>query len=49
MWEEITYLGYHLHWGLDALLDIEHRDRTRLVLGVADLNKRAWEGVTQRG
>lgn len=45
LWSEVTYLAYHLHWGLDELLDLEHGDRSRLVGEVADLNERAWEGA----
>jgi hypothetical protein len=45
LWEEITYLAYHLHWDVDTLLDLEHGDRTRLIRSVAQLNERAWEGV----
>lgn len=45
LWEEITYLAYHLHWDLDALIDLEHGDRARLIQSVADLNTRAWEAV----
>ena len=30
LWDEIAYLAYHLHWDLDTLLDLEHRDRGRL-------------------
>lgn len=48
LWEEITYLGYHLHWSLDDLLDLEHRDRRYLVRQVAALNERAWEEVHSR-
>jgi hypothetical protein len=47
LWDEIAYLGYHLHWELDTLLDLEHRDRSRLVRSVSDLNERAWEGVRE--
>jgi hypothetical protein len=47
LWEEISYLAYHLHWDLDTLLDLEHSDRTRLIRTVADLNRRAWEQVRQ--
>jgi hypothetical protein len=25
--EEVAYLAFHLHWGLDTLLDLEHADR----------------------
>ena len=46
VWDEVTYLAYHLHWDLDRLLDLEHSDRTRLVHSVASLNARAWEAVS---
>jgi hypothetical protein len=45
LWDEIVYLAYHLHWGMDTLLDLEHSDRARLVRSVADLNDRAWEAM----
>lgn len=45
IWQEIAYLAYHLHWPLDALLDLEHADRVRLVRATASLNVRAWEEV----
>lgn len=41
LWEEIAYLAYHLHWDMEQLLDLEHRDRARLVRSVADLNRRS--------
>lgn len=45
LWEEVSYLAYHLHWDLQSLLDLEHSDRDRLVQSVASLNRRAWEAV----
>ncbi|MCA1842781.1 MAG: hypothetical protein LC792_06230 [Actinobacteria bacterium] len=47
VWDEIAYLAYHLHWDLDALLDLEHADRLRMVDAVATLNERAWEAVEE--
>ncbi|HEY4408552.1 MAG TPA: DUF6760 family protein [Acidimicrobiia bacterium] len=47
VWDEVAYLGYHLHWGFDTLLDLEHRDRLRLLGAVARLNERAWEEVRE--
>ncbi len=41
LWGEISYLAYHLHWELGTLMDLEHRDRIRLVDEVARLNERA--------
>ena len=41
LWDEIVYLAYHMHWTLDSLLDLEHRDRIKMVEAVADLNTRA--------
>lgn len=49
VWDEIAYLAYHLHWELDALLDLAHGDRARMVESVADLNERAWDAVEQHG
>ena len=49
LWEEITYLGYHLHWDLDTLLNLAHRDRRMLVRRVAGLNERAWEEAESHG
>lgn len=48
LWDELTYLAYHLHWELNDLLDLEHSDRSRLITGVAGLNERAWEEVANR-
>lgn len=42
LWDEVTFLAYHLHWDLDQLLDLPHRDRVRMIEAVADLNDRAW-------
>ena len=33
---ETARLAYHLHWPLDTILDLEHRDR-RLFLAEADM------------
>ena len=41
------YLGYHLHWDMNQLLDLEHADRGRLLGQVADMNERAWAEVRQ--
>jgi hypothetical protein len=43
LWNEVAYLAYHLHWDLDALLDLQHPDRIRLINLVAEMNDRAWE------
>jgi hypothetical protein len=47
LWQEISYLAYHLHWSLDELLDLEHMDRVRMVTAVVRLNERAWEAVRE--
>lgn len=49
LWQDIAFLAYHLHWDLDALLDLEHRDRARMVTAVAALNQRAWQAVRTHG
>ena len=32
LYEEVSYIAFHLHWALDDLLDLEHADRRRYVL-----------------
>lgn len=45
VWDDVTYLAYHLHWDLDAIVDLEHPDRRRIIAGVSDLNDRAWAAI----
>jgi hypothetical protein len=40
LYEEMTYVAYHLHWPLDGLLDLEHPERRRFVDEVARINQR---------
>ena len=49
LWQELAYLAYHLHWGMDDLLDLEHMDRVRMVRAVVNLNERAWATVREYG
>ncbi|MFP4149785.1 MAG: hypothetical protein ACLFUG_10950 [Nitriliruptoraceae bacterium] len=39
LWEELTELAYHLHWSFGDLLDLQHRDRTRLLASVRALRR----------
>jgi hypothetical protein len=43
--EEVAYVAYHFHWGLDPILDLEHRDRQRWVREIAGLVERAERGA----
>lgn len=31
LYSEVAYVAFHFHWSLDAILDLEHRDRLRYV------------------
>jgi hypothetical protein len=31
LWTEVVRIAYDLHWSLDAILDLEHRDRQRVL------------------
>jgi hypothetical protein len=37
LFAEVARLAHHLHWPLDTLLDLEHRDRRRFLDAVAGL------------
>jgi len=41
LFEELAYVAYHLGWSLDAVLDLEHRDRRRFADAIDRLNARA--------
>lgn len=45
----MTFVAYHLHWPLEQLLDLDHRDRGRVIDNVAALNERAWDEVRALG
>ncbi|WP_316435635.1 DUF6760 family protein [Leptolyngbya sp. NK1-12] len=38
--EEVAYLGYHLHWSYESILQMEHRERRRWVEEIAKINQR---------
>jgi hypothetical protein len=37
MLSETARLAYHVHWPLDAIIDLEHRDRRRFLAEVERL------------
>ena len=43
LYEEVAYVAYHFHWGLDAILDLEHPQRLRFVHEIASINTRLAE------
>jgi hypothetical protein len=42
--EEVAYIAFHFHWGLDPLLDLEHADRLRYVEEIGRINSRMQRG-----
>lgn len=45
LYEEVAYVAYHFHWGLDEVLDLEHPDRLRFIDEIARINQRLSEEV----
>lgn len=43
IYEEVAYVAYHFHWGLDDILDLEHGQRLRYVREIAQINTRLGE------
>ena len=43
LYEEVAYVAYHFHWGLDEILDLEHPTRRRFVEQIAKINERLAE------
>jgi hypothetical protein len=44
LYEQVAYVAYHFHWGLDEILDLEHRERNRYVAEIARINERISAG-----
>ena len=44
LYEEVSYVAYHFHWGLDEILDLEHPVRRRFVDQIARMNQRHGRG-----
>jgi hypothetical protein len=43
LFEEIAYVGYHMHWSFEEILDLEHPVRQRVVGEIASINRRLSE------
>jgi len=44
LYEEVAYVAYHFHWGLDEILDLEHPVRRRFADEIGRINVRLSEG-----
>jgi hypothetical protein len=38
MWEEVTYVAYYLHWGMNDILDLSHATRERVINEVGKIH-----------
>ncbi len=43
LFEAVSYVAYHFHWGYDELLDLEHHVRRRFVSEIGKINTRLAE------
>jgi hypothetical protein len=39
LFEEVAYVAYYLHWGLDSILDLEHPVRRRFIEEIGSINQ----------
>jgi hypothetical protein len=40
LFEEVAYIGLHLHWPYDQIMALEHAERQRWVAEIAQFNRR---------
>lgn len=43
LWEEVAYVAYYLHWPFEAILDLEHPVRARLIDEISRIHLRMRE------
>jgi len=39
LYQEVAYIGYHNHWSLDEILNMEHKERQLWVKEISEINK----------
>jgi hypothetical protein len=39
LFEEVAYVAYYLHWGMDSILDLEHPVRRRFIEEIGSINR----------
>jgi len=44
LYEEVAYVAYHFHWGLDQILDLEHGVRREFIDQIGAINDRISAG-----
>jgi hypothetical protein len=44
VYEEVAFLGYHLHWDCDAIMNLPHQERKRWCDEVSKINEKINEG-----
>jgi hypothetical protein len=40
LYEEVAYIAFHFHWPHPQILELEHSERQRWVLEIANMNRR---------
>ena len=40
LYEEVAYVAYHFHWGMNEILDMAHPTRIRVVEEIGKINHR---------
>jgi hypothetical protein len=48
LYEELSFLAYHVGWNLDQLLALPHGERARWCAAVSDINERLNEEAEVR-
>lgn len=41
--EEVAFIAYHFHWGLQEILDLPHRERVSWVGHITKINQKILE------
>ena len=44
LYREVAYVAYHMHWSLDEITGLTHRDRQRFIAEISDINARISRG-----
>ena len=49
LFEEVAFIAYHFHWGMDDILTMEHKERHMWIKEISEINKRINEASKGSG
>lgn len=47
IYEEVAFIAYHFHWGLDEVMNLPHKERQKWCEEISEINRKLSEEMEQ--